>query len=76
MRGERAKQDLKEQEGEITSDEIEIIDISEYKPRKIPPPVRAGPEHPARRQHQPPDEQLDLFDDGWPGFEEPYITYD
>ncbi len=144
MRGERKKQELKEQKAEITDNEIEIIDVSDYKPRKIPPPtwrectprallsgrikkvwevdplecphctgemkivsfinehpvirkilvhldlwveepkqrpppVREGPGHSDRRQQRPPDERLgshDLFDDGWPGFEEPYITYD
>jgi hypothetical protein len=49
------------------------------KPKQRPPPVRAGPEHPVKRQKRSPDEQSelhDLFDDGWPGYEEPYITYD
>lgn len=135
MRGERTKQVLAEEESEHSNNEIEIIDVSDYKPRKIPPPtwrecikkvwevdplkcphckgemkiisfinersvirkilehlnlwadepkqrpppVRAGPEHTVRRQQLPPDEQSvqqELFDDGWPGFEEPYITRD
>ena len=39
MRGERAKQELTEKENEITNNESEIIDVSDYKPRKIPPPT-------------------------------------
>jgi len=38
MRGERAKQESAE-ENENAGNEIEIIDISDYKPRKIPPPT-------------------------------------
>lgn len=44
-----------------------------------PPPVRAGPEHPVQKNQRPAGEQSsrhELFDDGWSGFEEPYITYD
>ena len=37
MRGDRAKQELSGQESG-GNDEIEIIDVSNYKPRKIPPP--------------------------------------
>jgi len=43
------------------------------------PPVRAGPRVYACN-HQPPiaeqSPQQEIFDDGWPGFEEPYITDD
>ena len=134
MRGEREKQESAEEKVGDANNEIEIIDISGYKPRKIPPPtwrecikkvwevdplrcpkckgemkiisfineqsvirkilehlnlwnvagqrappVRAGPPSPTRN-HQPPiteqSPQHEIFDDGWPGFEEPYITYD
>ena len=96
----------------------ELIDVSDYKPRKIPPPTwrecikkvwEVDPlkcphctgemkiisfinERPVIRKileylnlwieepkQRPPEEKLkshDLFDDSWPGFEEPYITYD
>jgi hypothetical protein len=39
MRGDRNKQKLEEQDNKDSTDEIEIIDVSEYKPRKIPPPT-------------------------------------
>lgn len=39
MRGDRKKQALEKQDNENTNDEIEIIDVSDYKPRKIPPPT-------------------------------------
>jgi hypothetical protein len=133
MRGDRAKQELAGQESG-GDDEIEIIDVSAYKPRKIPPPKwrecikkiwevdpllcthchaemkiisfinerpvirkilehlnlweiqqeqprpppsRAGPQLPVwkRRSLRENPRQQELFDDGWPGYEEPYITY-
>ncbi len=132
MRGDRKKQVLEEQDNESTNNEIEIIDVSDYKPRKIPPPtwrecikkiwevdllecprcrsemkiisfINERPvikkilehlklwEEPRRQRPPPRDEpkppmkqkivchtgfQYELFDDGWPGYEEPYITYD
>jgi len=39
MRGERSKQETEKTESENGSNEIEIIDISNYKPRRIPPPI-------------------------------------
>ena len=39
MRGERAKQESADKEDKSTGNEIEIIDVSKYKPRKIPPPT-------------------------------------
>ncbi len=39
MRGERVKQDLSEKKNEHSNNEIEVIDVSDYKPRKIPPPT-------------------------------------
>ena len=40
MRGEREKQELTEKASEVTNNEIEINDISSYKPRKVTPPTR------------------------------------
>ena len=42
------------------------------------PPSRAGPKLPVWKRQPLPGEpqQQELFDDGWPGYEEPYITYD
>ncbi len=37
MRGDRNKQELEEKDSDGTDNEIEIIDVSDYKPRKIPP---------------------------------------
>ena len=131
MRGERAKQELADKEDESTGNEIEIIDVSKYKPRKIPPPtwrecirkvwevdplkckhcqgemkiisfinepnvIRKILEHldlwntpeqlrppPGKRftlpKHNPcppVTEQEDVFDDGWPGYEEPVFSVD
>ncbi len=51
------------------------------KQRQRPPP-RAGPNPPVkpcqeRYQYEHFDDaQCKLSDDGWPGYEEPYITYD
>jgi hypothetical protein len=39
MRGDRAKQELADKVSDNTDDEIEIIDVSKYKPKKIPPPT-------------------------------------
>ena len=39
MRGDRNRQELEDKENEGTDNEIEIIDVSDYKPRKIPPPT-------------------------------------
>jgi len=39
MRGERAKEEMTDRENEHSSNEIEVIDVSDYKPRKIPPPT-------------------------------------
>ncbi|MCF6188746.1 MAG: transposase, partial [Desulfobulbaceae bacterium] len=39
MRGERAKQELTDKVNDNTDDEIEIIDVSKYKPKKILPPT-------------------------------------
>lgn len=134
MRADRAKQELSGQESG-GNDEIEIIDVSDYKPRRIPPPTwrecikkiwevdplecphcqgemkiiscineppvirkilehlnlweiqqeqqrpppsRAGPQLPAWKRRSFPGDprQQELFDDGWPGFEESYISYD
>jgi len=130
----REKQEATGEGVEKANNEIEIIDISGYKPRKIPPPtwrecikkvwevdplkcpkckgemkiisfineqsvIRQILEHlnlwniadhrapPVRAEprayacnHQPPiagqSPQQEIFDDGWPGFEGPYITYD
>ncbi len=44
-------------------------------PRKQRPPPRAGPQLPRQEPHQK-HTQHELFDDGWPGFDEPYMTYD
>jgi len=58
---------------------LEHLNLWVEQPKQRPPPPRAGPGPPGLSQQRPPDEQLDLhnlFDDGWPGFEEPYITYD
>jgi hypothetical protein len=134
MRGDRRKHELEEKKSKSTDNEIEIIDVSDYKPRKIPPPkwrecikkiwevdplecphckgemkiisfinerpvIRKILEHlnlwdEQQRQRSPPSraglqlpawkrqpfpgqpQQQELFDDGWPGYEEPYITYD
>ncbi|HIP82492.1 MAG TPA: transposase [Desulfocapsa sulfexigens] len=131
MRGERAKQELADKEDKSTGNEIEIIDVSKYKPRKIPPPtwrecikkvwevdplkckhcqgemkiisfinepnvIRKILEHldlwntpeqprppPGKRftlpQHNPcppVTEQEEVFDDGWPGYEEPVFSVD
>jgi len=134
MRGDRNKHELEEKESKSKNNEIEIIDVSDYKPRKIPPPKwrecikkiwevdplqcphckgemkiisfinerpvirkilehlnlwdvqqrqrpppsRAGPKLPVWKRQPLPGQpqQQELFDDGWPGFEEPYITYD
>lgn len=39
MRGERAKQELAKKESENANNEIEIIDVSNYNPRRFPPPT-------------------------------------
>jgi Putative transposase len=39
MRGDRNRQELEDKENEGTDTEIEIIDVSNYKPRKIPLPT-------------------------------------
>ena len=39
MRGDRKKQEPDEEEKRTHGGETEIIDVSEYKPRKIPPPT-------------------------------------
>jgi len=131
MRGERAKHESGNQESENANKEIEVIDVSNYRPRRIPPPtwrecikkvwevdplkcqhcqgemkiisfinepdvirkilkhlgLWSTPEKPrpppknilSPLQHNPCPaitEQDDFFDDGWPGYEEPYITCD
>ena len=38
MRGDRSKQELEEKKSEGPDNEIDIIDVSDYKPRKTPPP--------------------------------------
>ncbi len=121
----------KENEELAPGDELEIIDITEYKPGRIPPPVwrecikkiwkvdplecphckaemkiisfinerpvirkilahlklwdrpqqqrppsRAGPKPPVKQEGLCQDSfQYEHFDDGWPGYEEPYVTY-
>ena len=39
MRGDREKQKIEEKETETPGDDVEIIDVSRHKPRKIPPPT-------------------------------------
>jgi hypothetical protein len=39
MRGDRAKQELTYKVSNIADNEIEIVDISTYKPKRIPPPT-------------------------------------
>ncbi len=39
MRGDREKQKLQEKEAETPDEDVEIIDVSRHKPRKIPPPT-------------------------------------
>ncbi|MBL4901822.1 MAG: transposase [Desulfocapsa sp.] len=39
MRGDREKQKLEEKETETPDEDVEIIDVSSHKPRKIPPPT-------------------------------------
>ena len=129
MRGERRKAALSAAEVDPVT-ELEVIDVSGYKPRRIPspdwrecikkiwevdplecphcksemkiisfitdklvvrkildhlqlwrddparsPPARAGPDFlKAKPNHD--TVQTELYDDGWPGYEEPYITYD
>jgi len=55
---------------------LNLWDVQQEQQR--PPPSRAGPQFPVwKRLPLPGDpQQQELFDDGWPGFEEPYITYD
>jgi hypothetical protein len=131
MRGERAKHELGNKESENVNKEIEVIDVSSYRPRRIPPPTwrecikKVWEVDPLKCQHcqgemkiisfinepdvirkilkhlglwstpekpRPPPENMlpplqhnpcsaiteqdDFFDDGWPGYEEPYITCD
>ncbi|MEA3467456.1 MAG: hypothetical protein U9R57_04440 [Thermodesulfobacteriota bacterium] len=55
MRGDREKQKLEEkEETETPDDDIEIIDVSKHKPRKIPPPTwrECTPRALASRAHQ------------------------
>ncbi len=39
MRGDREKQKPEEKEETEKPDDVEIIDVSKHKPRKIPPPT-------------------------------------
>jgi hypothetical protein len=47
-------------------------------PRKRGPPPRDWPEPQAPAQGPPStrSQEPESFDDGWPGYEEPFITYD
>jgi hypothetical protein len=131
--GDRVKQELADKVSDNTDNEIKIIDVSKYKPKKIPPPtwrewikkvwevdplkcpnctcemkiisfinepdvIRKILEHldlwnipeqprplPEGRftspLHNPcpaitEQDDFDFFDDGWHGYEEPYITRD
>jgi hypothetical protein len=55
---------------------LNLWEIQQKQPR--PSPSRAGPLLPVWKRRSVPENprQQELFDDGWPGFEEPYITYD
>ena len=128
MRGDRKKGSLSVEPEEALTD-LEVIDTSSYKPRRIPPPdwrecikkiwevdplecphcktemkiisfiteklvirkilvhLNLWRDDPARSPpakaephltHKPQHDTVhaELYDDGWPGYEEPYITYD
>ncbi len=61
--------------------ELEIIDIAEYKPRRIQPPVwrectkKICEVDPLECQHCRAEMKIISFFNEWPGYEEPYITY-
>ncbi len=133
MRGERAQQELADKASDNSDNEIEILDVSTYKPKKIPPPIwrecikkvwevdplkcthcqgemkiisfinepdvirkilehldlwniQDQPRPPPENRFTPPprnpcpastgQDDSCFFDDGWPGYEEPYITRD
>ena len=56
---------------------LEHLDLWDEQQWQRLPPSRAGPEVPDwKKQQSLPGEpqQPELFDDGWPGYEEPYVT--
>ncbi|MEA2115983.1 MAG: hypothetical protein U9P36_11470 [Thermodesulfobacteriota bacterium] len=50
---------------------LEHLNLWEAQQWQRPPPALTGQQVPVWKI-----QQQELFDDGWPGYEEPYITYD